>query len=241
MKIRILGSADMNSACFSASYLVNDRYLVDIPEGTCRELRRLGMQAEHIDAVLITHLHGDHTLGLPVWALKKTKMNPPPQSGGIRICADPMQKETLEHLIHGSFSTSFSEEKTGRFFRWIGESRFDLDGLHVERIPVRHGILPDCFGYLISDGNGTVGFTGDTCLCDGVSHILSAADLVFCDCDLITGNEKHMGIDDLSALAEEYPNTRIVASHLKDETRQALLQMQPNGIRIAADGEEYTV
>lgn len=239
MKIRILGSADMNSACFSASYLINDRCLMDIPEGTSRQLRLLGIQSESIEAVLLTHLHGDHTLGLPVWALKKTKMSPPPQDGSICICADRAQKDALEHLIHSSFPTSFSAEKTGRFFRWVCESQFDLGGLHIQRIPVRHGALPDCFGYLVSDGSVTVGFTGDACLCDGVREILSAAELTFCDCDLITGNEKHMGIGDLEALAEEYPGTRIVASHLKDETRQALLQMQPKGIAPATDGAEW--
>lgn len=238
MKIKVLGSADMNSACFSASYLIEDRYLVDIPEGTCRRLRQLGLRSEDVEAVLITHLHGDHTLGLPVWALKKAKQLPPPQDGGIRICADRTQKNALEQLIGGAFPTSFTEERS-RFFRWDCETRFGLGGLRVERIPVRHGRLPDCFGYLISDGRTTVGFTGDSCLCDGVRKIFSEAELVFCDCDLIAGNENHMGIDDLNALAEEFPGVRIVASHLKDETRLALSELRTKDILPAEDGAVF--
>lgn len=237
MKIRILGSADMNSACFSASYLINEKVLVDIPEGTCRRLTKTGIRPESTDAVLITHMHGDHMLGLPVWALKKTKVTPPPANGSITICVPAAEKENLQAIVCGSFATSFTEEKTGRFFRWICEDSFTLGDLKVTRIPVTHGILPNCCGYLITDGTVTVGFTGDSCLCAGVKTIAALSDVVFCDCDNITGNEKHMGINDVTALTKEFPHARFIATHMKDETRAALLRETPAGITIASDGE----
>ena len=237
MEILVIGSADMNSRLFSASYLINGSVLVDIPEGTCRELSKREIRPESVAAVLITHMHGDHILGLPVWALRKTKTVPPPQEGSIRICVSHAQKDTLESIVRNSFSTSLTEEKTGRYFRWIGEDEFTLPGLKIRRIPVKHGSLPDCSGYLVTDGCVTVGFTGDSCICDGVREIVSSADLVFCDCDLITGDQKHMGINDLRSLVKEYPGVKIVAAHLKDETRSELSRLKPEGITAAADGE----
>lgn len=239
MKIEILGSADMNSLSFSASYLINGRVLVDIPEGTCRRLKELGHVSEDMEAVLITHLHGDHILGLPVWALKKTKRLPAPEDGSIHICADESQKAMLEHLICSSFATSFSPEKTGRFFRWTCDGTFSLDNLQIRRIAVKHGSLPDCFGYLVSDKAVTVGFTGDSCMCEGVREIASNVDLIFCDCDLVEGNEKHMGIDDVEALAYEFPNVHIIASHLKDETRAVLARKRIRNVTAADDGAVY--
>jgi len=41
------------------------RWLVDCGEGTQRQLLRSGVGLVDLDAVLITHLHGDHILGLP--------------------------------------------------------------------------------------------------------------------------------------------------------------------------------
>ena len=41
------------------------RWLVDCGEGTQRQLLRSGLGLTDVDAVLLTHLHGDHFLGLP--------------------------------------------------------------------------------------------------------------------------------------------------------------------------------
>jgi len=42
-----------------------DRVLIDCGEGTQRQLLRSGLGLVDVDAILITHLHGDHYLGLP--------------------------------------------------------------------------------------------------------------------------------------------------------------------------------
>ncbi len=42
-----------------------ERWLVDCGEGTQRQLLRSGQGLVDLDAILITHLHGDHYLGLP--------------------------------------------------------------------------------------------------------------------------------------------------------------------------------
>jgi len=42
-----------------------ERLLVDCGEGTQRQLLRSGLGLVDVDAVLLTHLHGDHYLGLP--------------------------------------------------------------------------------------------------------------------------------------------------------------------------------
>ena len=41
------------------------RWLVDCGEGTQRQLLRSGLGLADVDAILVTHLHGDHFLGLP--------------------------------------------------------------------------------------------------------------------------------------------------------------------------------
>lgn len=42
-----------------------DRWLIDCGEGTQRQLLRSGQGLIDLDVILITHLHGDHYLGLP--------------------------------------------------------------------------------------------------------------------------------------------------------------------------------
>ena len=40
-------------------------FLVDSGEGTQMQLRRFGLKFQRINHILISHLHGDHYLGLP--------------------------------------------------------------------------------------------------------------------------------------------------------------------------------
>ena len=40
------------------------RWLIDCGEGTQRQLLRSGLGLTDVDAILLTHLHGDHFLGL---------------------------------------------------------------------------------------------------------------------------------------------------------------------------------
>jgi len=241
MKIRVIGSADMNSIYMSASYLIDGSVLVDIPGGALRELKRAGIESEEVKHVLITHLHGDHTLDLPLWILKKTKQKPEIGDKGIPIHAPAESCEKLKHLVMDSFSTSLTAEKMEKYVDWKTEDEFTIEAaqaeqLKVTRIPVRHGSLPDCCGYIISDGRTTVGFTGDSCLCDGVKELAATCDILFSDCDLIEGNEKHMGIDTLRQLRNEFPGCSFIATHLKDETRGQFAKLGDIGIGLARDG-----
>ena len=60
MKLQIIGSGGMWHKENSASYLIDDHILIDIPNGSCKNLYNLGVKTEKIDNVLITHFHGDH-------------------------------------------------------------------------------------------------------------------------------------------------------------------------------------
>jgi ribonuclease Z len=69
-RINILGSsaAIPTSTRFTTSQLINYRnkyFLVDCSEGVQIQLRRLQLPMMKIDHIFISHLHGDHYLGLP--------------------------------------------------------------------------------------------------------------------------------------------------------------------------------
>ena len=236
MKIGITGSADMNSAKMSASYRIDDRILVDLPGGVLKEMRKKGLDPLSFDHLLITHIHGDHMLDLPLLALSKVKTG-----GKLTVYASGVILRDLQTVIRLSFPTSFSRERTDGHLFFQEADAFCIGEYSVKRIPVCHGILPHCSGYLVTKDGNTAGFTGDTCLCENVFRMAEASDLLICDCDLPRGNEKHMGIPDLVALHENSPECRILASHLKDETRETLRKENPPGILMAEDGMELTL
>src|SRR6478672_6342876 len=68
--VTLIGTAASvpTSARGTAATLVargGERWLVDCGEGTQRQLLRSGLGLVDVDVALITHLHGDHLLGLP--------------------------------------------------------------------------------------------------------------------------------------------------------------------------------
>ena len=73
MIIRVVGSGSMWTRYASSSYLIDNDILVDIGNGTCKALYRLGVNPKEIKHVLITHFHGDHYFDAPFYLLQKTK------------------------------------------------------------------------------------------------------------------------------------------------------------------------
>lgn len=71
MKLKILGSGNIFSKYNSASYLVDDKMLIDVPNGTCKILKNMGIEPGKISEILITHFHGDHYLDMPFLLLNK--------------------------------------------------------------------------------------------------------------------------------------------------------------------------
>ena len=68
--VTLIGTAASvpTSARGTAATLVSrggERWLIDCGEGTQRQLLRSGLGLVDLDLILLTHMHGDHYLGLP--------------------------------------------------------------------------------------------------------------------------------------------------------------------------------
>ena len=76
----------------------NERFfLIDCGEGTQLQLLRYGIKAQRIDHIFISHLHGDHYLGL-VGLLSSLHLNG--RTKPIDIFGPPELKEIID-LIEG--------------------------------------------------------------------------------------------------------------------------------------------
>lgn len=234
MKIKIIGSGDMWGKFNSASYLIDNNILIDVPNGTCKNLIRYNILPKDIDNILITHFHGDHYFDIPFYILQKSRY----ESNNVNIYCDRKGKNKIKKLFKLGFSNASKKVSKTLNIKYNFDMNFKINDYEIEKVLVDHGNIKPCFGYVIKDDK-TIGFTGDTCYCDNVEYMASICDYLFCDCTLITGNNKHMGIDNIKSLAKKYQNCIFIVSHLSDNTRNEI-KMSKN-IILAIDGNEINI
>jgi ribonuclease Z len=147
-EVTILGSSSAtpiyNRNPTSQALNINDHwYLVDCGEGTQQQMLRFDIKASKIDYIFISHLHGDHYLGL-VGLLSSMHLNG--RKKALNIYGPPHLKEIIElQLKYSETTLQYPIEYTFTNGKKV-ETIVDNEDIIVETIPLDHRI--DCTGFL---------------------------------------------------------------------------------------------
>jgi len=144
-------------------------FLIDAGPGVERQLAAAHLPINGVEALFVTHLHSDHTLGLPdliftSWVMgrqaKLAAYGPP----GLSMMVDHMiaafaedidvRTHGLEHEPSGGYAVDVHEIKSGVIY--------DSAGVRVTAIPVPHGIWRYAFGYRFDTPDRSIVISGDT-------------------------------------------------------------------------------
>ena len=150
-EVTILGSSSatpiFNRNPSSQALNINERlYLIDCGEGTQQQMLKFDVKARRIDHIFISHLHGDHYLGL-VGLLSSMHLNGrdkplniycPFQLKQIIDMQLECSETSLQYLVHYTFTNALKAEVI-----------LDNPDITVETIPLDHGIA--CTGFLFRE------------------------------------------------------------------------------------------
>lgn len=149
---------------------VGDRvFLFDAGVGVMRQLNAAGLPISGPEAVFITHLHSDHTLGyadlmLTSWIMRRTKPLEVYGPHGLQrmtklllaAFSEDIEIRTrgLEREIPGGYRTDVHEINAGVVY--------DRDGVRVTAIRVPHGSWKEAYAYRVDTPHRSIVISGDT-------------------------------------------------------------------------------
>lgn len=240
MKVELIGTGSFTTKSNNACSLVNQKILVDIPNGTTKILEKMGKSIYLLQTVIITHFHGDHYFDLPFLLLEKS-FEPEKNIKPFYIIGPKGIEEKTIGLMKMAFPDSWEKVKEKLQVKFVEMNPKDIkyvEDLTIEAVEVDHQ-FPNSQGYILTIDNQKCAFTGDTSACEGVEYLLGRSKILVADCSWPEGIKTHMGIDNIKEYLEKYPSNIIIGTHMQDQTKEEAHKQEIENFIIPEDG--YTL
>ncbi len=161
-------------------FVANGRVLFEAPPSALMALNRLEVDPNALETVVISHHHGDHFLGLPFLLLHWKYRN---RSRPVTIVGPKKTRETaleIANLVYpGVFDVDYQvnwvEAEPGRAIVAPCVDLEPVEVCHDER-------LSACLGFLAKIDGATMGYTGDSAMCDGVMDLARKSRVLVSEC-----------------------------------------------------------
>lgn len=217
-------------------FVANQRYLFEAPPQALQSLNKLGLDANALEAVILSHHHGDHFLGLPFlllhWkyfgrTLPVTIVGPP----GTRELALQIAESVYPGIRDIRFDIDWREMAAGE--------RAQVGSLQLEALAVQHDErLSATLGFNASLGGRRFAYTGDSGLCDAVFDMARHAEVLISECASLRDRLPiHMNlVDDMPVVrAAMNPDAHLILTHVDEGTTAEGLDRT----LVAADLQTY--
>ncbi len=217
-------------------FLVNEKFLFEAPPQALMSLNRLGVDPNAIEAVVISHHHGDHFLGLPFLLLHWKYFG---RKTPVRIIGpsetEAVARQVCERVYPGLFDFSFEIE-------WATAAPgapITTGDLTVESVPVKHDRkLNENLGFACRLGDRRFAYTGDSAICEAVLDLARGSELLVSECASRAERlPMHMNlVDDMPVLrAALPPESSLLITHINSDVTDPGLPRTA----VARDFERY--
>ena len=241
LRLSILGSgAAFSEIGHNSAHLVDRKLLLDCGAPVTSLLPGLGRSVGELEAILITHFHGDHVIHLPTLLVARRLQHP--EASPLRLIGPPGLLRHLKVLGETAFGTglwSRIESEDGplwaRVEEWEDGRAGEVAGYQVEAFSVIHSAELECLGFRVAIPGVSLGYTGDTTYCPGLLRLARSVDHLLCECTSFSAPQPtHLWGEEVAALMREVPSLRLILTHLNE--RRPL-----PGALLASDGLTVTL
>jgi len=209
------GSGGRLTTCFHVK-TPDHQLLIDCGISSLTGLRQNNIKQEDVDAILITHFHGDHYGGLPFFLLEAAVYG---RTKPLTIISPPGCKDRLGKLLELLYPSSIVLEKLNlAFIEYKPFEKVVQEKFSVQAFPVVHTEASLPHGLRIEIGNKVISYSGDTEWTPTLKDIAKDADLFICECNFFKLKIKnHLNYFTLKQKLPELGHKRILLTHLDQE------------------------
>jgi ribonuclease BN (tRNA processing enzyme) len=242
MELKVIGCGDAfgSGGRYHSCYVLETskgRILLDCGANSPLALKRADIAVSSLDAVVISHCHGDHFGGLPFLFLdrlfrdndsKPLEILGPPGIG-------PRYEALLECLypslnsLPRNFQITYGELAPGTVTEWRG--------LPISAFAAEHFSGSPSLALSFDDDGRRFGFSGDSTWCDGVAEAGRNADLYLIECTTFSGpSAVHLDYGTLASNFETIGAKRYLLTHMGEDMLASLDKIDWSKCIPAEDG-----
>ena len=247
MKLTIVGCGDAwgtqgrSHTCFRLDAL-GKCILVDFGASAIVAWNRLAFDLEEIDAIVVSHLHGDHFGGLPFLLLqcqfeaRRTR--------SLVIYGPPGTSKRLEQAIEVLFPglLQLSWRFTWRVEEVAPGIGVDVVGFSLETTEVIHRSGAPSTAIRLSGGGKVFAYSGDTQWTPALAAVGRHADLFVIEC--YSGAHPVPGHIDWPTLRANLPGLtarRIALTHMSHSSLSRMREFAAAGVEVLDDGQILSI
>lgn len=242
IQIRFLGSGDAFGSGGRLQTCIHlksasSQFLLDCGASVLTAMKRFYVQPNDIEAIVVSHFHGDHFGGIPFFLLDAQLVS---KRSKPLILAGPAgleQKliEAMEVMFPGS--SKVAQKFALEYVELIPGKTEKLMGMEIDSFPAAHTSgVPSLLLRIKLDGK-TIAFTGDTEWTDSLIPACKDADLLISEAYFFDKKIKfHMNYMTLREKMDELRYKRLIITHLGKDMLQRIAEVDCD---YAEDGKVF--
>lgn len=211
------------------------RFAIDFGATSLVGLRRQNVDPNSIDAILLTHFHGDHCGGIPFLLLDA--MLGSKRTAPLTILGPPNTEAHLRNVQSALFPGSHVMEPkfSLKYVEIAPDSNVEIASLTVSAIEARHTRETNPLALRVQIGDISIAYTGDGELTDKLVDLASAVDLLIAESYFFDKSVRwHLNYPDIRS----FDAKRIVLTHMHSNM---LAQVDSVPEECAYDGYTFTL
>jgi ribonuclease BN (tRNA processing enzyme) len=215
------------------------RLLIDCGASAPVAMKRHGVDTANIDAVILSHLHGDHFGGIPFLLLDAEHLSG--RSASLTVAGPPDVAERVATATE-AFYPGLLADGLGFAIEYVelrAEQRENITGAIVTPGTALHGGGAPAFSLRVECAGKTIAYSGDTGWTENLLRVAAGADLFICESSFYNGErEGHLTYRTLVQRRADFDCKRLILTHMGDDVlaRQTSLE-----IEAATDGLQITL